>query len=41
MSIIYCYYVKDGDTCLLKLVSARDIGVLDVKHLQISFTLSQ
>jgi hypothetical protein len=40
MSIIYCYYVTDV-TSLFKLVSISDIGILRVKHLQISVILSQ
>jgi hypothetical protein len=35
MSIIYCYYVTDVIS-LFELVSISDIGVLYVKHLQIS-----
>jgi hypothetical protein len=40
MSIIYCYYVIDV-ICLSEPVSISDIGVLHVKHLQISIALSE
>ena len=40
MSIINCYYVTDVIP-LFKLVTTRDIRVLNVKHLQIPKTLSQ
>ena len=36
MSVINFYYVADARiSCLFELVSTRDLGVLNVKHIQV------
>jgi hypothetical protein len=40
MSVINCYYIEDGIS-LWELVSVSDTGGLNVKYLQISYTLPQ